>query len=216
MITIHKSGIHVDLKEDEIDGLHQQFHRKHFIRLRELLSEDLLERFYSEIEEANWRERVHNDIGVEVCLSDPGIASLMNFLWNDQDLFRLLERITGCEPIGSFEGRVYRMIPNSGHYDSWHTDYGEHRLLAMSVNLTKGTYEGGLLQIRRHGSAEPAVDAPNTEFGSAVIFRIAEGFEHRVTNVEGNVARTAFAGWFKSQPDIWETLSRYTEITPAP
>jgi hypothetical protein len=208
MITIHKSGIHVSLTEERIASLRQDFQKYHFFRLPKLLSEELLEEFYRQIENSKWQERIHEDIGVEVCLADPGIAALMNFLWNDQEFFHFIERITGCERIGSFDGRVYRMIPNSGHYDSWHTDHGEHRLVALSMNLTKDVYQGGVLQIRHRSSLEPPTQAPNTEFGSAIVFRIESGFEHRVTNIEGSVPKTAFAGWFKSQPDFWSTISQ--------
>lgn len=211
MITIHKSGIHVSMIAEEMNRLRQDFRQNHFLRLPKLLSKDLLEEFYLQINDAEWQERIHADIGTEVCLKDPGIAALMNFLWNDQDFFRLLESITGCDPIGSFEGRVYRMIPDSGHYDSWHTDHGEHRLLALSMNLSKDGYHGGLLQIRKHHSSEAPINIPNTEFGSAVVFRIADGLEHRVTNVEGAIPKTAFAGWFKSQPDFWSMLSKQTQ-----
>jgi hypothetical protein len=208
MITIHKSGIQVSLTAETIDSLRQHFQLHHYIRLPKLLSEELLEEFHQQIENSEWQERIHEHIGVEVCLADPGIAALLNFLWNDQEFFRLIERITGCERIGSFDGRVYRMIPNSGHYDSWHTDNGEDRLVALSMNLTKDLYQGGVLQIRHQSSLEPPTQVPNTEFGNAIVFRIESGFEHRITSIEGSTAKTAFAGWFKSHPDFWSTISQ--------
>ena len=207
MITIGKSGLNVSLTNEEINSFSSDFRQNHFIRLPNLLDEQLLQIFCSEIETAEWKERAHDHIGVEVCLRDPDIPSLMNFLLNDTDLFRLLERITGCGSIGSFEGRVYRMIPSSGHYDSWHTDDGEHRLLAMSMNLSKEKYDGGVLQIRKRGSDESVIEIPNTDFRSTAIFQIGPVLEHQVTKVEGSVPRTAFAGWFKSQPDIWSTIT---------
>jgi 2OG-Fe(II) oxygenase superfamily len=79
-------------------------------------------------------------------------------------------------------------------------------LLALSINLGKQSYEGGVLEIRRHKSQE-SVQVVNTEFGDAILFRLADYLEHRVTNVEGTVPKTAFAGWFRSQPDFWASLN---------
>jgi hypothetical protein len=36
----------------------------------------------------------------------------------------------------------------------------------------------------------------NTGFGDAILFRISKDLEHRVTEVVGEVAKTAYAGWF--------------------
>ncbi len=206
MITVAKSGLTLTASSEDIDALHLDFVHDHFIRLPGLLSDELLEEFYSQITTAKWEERIHENIGLETCLSDAGIVALINFLINDQDLFMLLEKITGSHPIRSFAGRAYRMVPNSGHYDSWHNDVGKNRLLALSINLGKEPYEGGVLQIRKRTSDKLLAEVPNTGFGNAILFRIAEDLEHRVTNIEGNVPKTAFAGWFQSEPDFWATL----------
>jgi hypothetical protein len=44
-------------------------------------------------------------------------------------------------------------------------------------------------------------ELPNPGFGDAVLFRIDERLEHRVSNVEGAVPKIAFSGWFESEPD---------------
>jgi hypothetical protein len=207
MITIHNSGMNLSLTEEQLQHAREDFQQKHFIRLPRILSTELLEEFSLRISNSDWEERIHDNIGLEVCLSDKRIVALLNFLLNDQSLFRLLERITDCNRIGSFSGRVYRMAPDSGHYDSWHTDVGEHRLLALSINLGKQPYEGGVLEIRHHTSPDRSTQVLNTGFGDAVLFRLMEGLEHRVTNVEGTVPKTAFAGWFKAQPEFWSSLT---------
>lgn len=206
MITIHNSGIDLSRTPEQLHNLHEDFQQNHFIRLPRILSTELLEEFSSRIANGHWDQRVHDNIGLEVCLSDKGIVALLNFLLNDQSLFRFLEEITGCNKIGSFSGRVYRMEPDSGHYDSWHTDVGEHRLLALTINLGKEPYVGGVLEIRRHGS-QNSTQVPNTGFGDAILFQLAESLEHRVSNVEGRIPKTAFAGWFKAQPDFWSSLT---------
>jgi len=219
MITIDKPGASCSFTEKELSRVRHDFQKNHFVRLPDLIHKVLLEEIYSQIVTADWQEKIHDGIGTEVCLNDPGTVSLINFLFNDQDLFKIIQTITACEPIGCFQGRVYRMIPNSGHYDSWHTDFGEDRLLALSLNLGKESYEGGLLQIRHDGVINSLIEAPNPHFGDAVLFQISRELRHRVTNVEGNVPKTAFAGWFKSSPDLWATLtelSQSNQTQPAP
>jgi Rps23 Pro-64 3,4-dihydroxylase Tpa1-like proline 4-hydroxylase len=92
--------------------------------------------------------------------------------------------------------------PVSGHYDSWHSDVGQDRLVALSLNLGREPFEGGLLQIRRADSPEIIAEIANRATGDAVIFRIDPSLRHRVGPVEGHVPRTAYAGWFRSRPDF--------------
>ena len=214
MITIHKAGIRSAIRESDLSLLQNDFRQNHFILLRNLIQADLLEELYSAISKADWQERIHDGIGVEVCLNDPGTVGLMNFLLNDPDLFQWIQRITGCETIGCFQGRAYRMTPNSGHYDSWHSDIGEYRLLALSINFGKEPYEGGLLQIQQNGSTDPAIDVPNLHFGNAILFQLSTDLKHRVTDVTGKHSKTAFAGWFKSSPDLWSSLSDLARLNP--
>jgi 2-oxoglutarate-Fe(II)-dependent oxygenase superfamily protein len=207
MITIHKSGIDGLLEERELLRLQLEFRKNDFMRLPNLIGNDLIEELYSQMSIAEWEDRIHDGIGTEICLADRGIVALFNFLFNDQDLFKTIGKITGCGYIGCFEGRVYRMIPDRGHHDSWHTDFGEGRLLALSLNLGKEPYEGGTLQIQPKESTDLPIEVPNIHFGDAVLFRLSDKLKHRITNVTGNVPKTAFAGWFKSAPDLWSRLN---------
>lgn len=205
MITIHKLGVEVSYSAQELADLRRQFEKNDFIRLPNLIDSALLQELYSQIEASEWENRAHDGIGVEICLKDSDLVSLINFVFNDQVLFRTIQDITGCENIGCFQGRVYRMVPASGHYDSWHTDVGDDRLLALSLNFGKQPYKGGTLQIQRKTN-EP-LEVSNVQFGHAVLFRLSDNMRHRVTNVEGDIPKTAFAGWFKSSPDLWVRLA---------
>ena len=216
MITIDKSGTSCSFTEKGIESLRKDFQTHHFCRLPDLIDSALLEELYSQIVTADWQQMIHEGIGTEVCLNDPGTVALINFLLNDQQLFEIIQAITVCKPIGCFQGRVYRMIPDSGHHDSWHSDFGEDRLLALSLNLGKEQYEGGVLEIQKN---DALIEVPNPQFGDAVLFQISRELKHRVTNVEGSVPKTAFAGWFKSSPDLWSTLtelSQSNQTQPAP
>jgi hypothetical protein len=120
---------------------------------------------------------------------------------NDEQLFRLLEEVTGCGRIRCFRGRVYRMLPGPEFYHGWHDDVAGSRLAAMSINLSGEAYRGGVLQIREAGSKRILQEVANPGAGDAVVFRVSRQLEHRINEVEGCVPRTALAGFFESEPD---------------
>jgi hypothetical protein len=138
-----------------------------------------------------------------------GSASALVLLANDPRVFREIAAITGCGRIGCFDGRVYRLAPGPDHHDSWHDDMVDHRLVAMSINLTGKPYGGGILQIRDRENGRILHEAKNHGLGDALLFRLAPHLQHRVTAVEGKVARTACAGWFKSEPTLGQMLLRH-------
>jgi hypothetical protein len=208
MIQITRSGLIFSGSSHELDELKQQFQSFHYIRLSDFFDPELLQQLKNRIDRADWHELVHEGIGVENCISDKGVTGVLNFLMNNENLFRLIEKITECGSIGSFGGRLYRMVPGSGHHDSWHTDMGEYRLLALSMNLTKEIYQGGVLQICERKTGASLQEIPNNGFGDAILFRLASHLQHRITNMDGIIPKTAFAGWFRSQPDFRSVLKR--------
>ena len=202
MIQIKRTGVAVSATERELDRLSEEFGRRHCVLLKNFFEPELLADIRRRVDDATFLPRTDDGIATELCLSEPVTAGLLNLLVNRQDLFRVVQRVTGCGRIGSFQGRVYRFHGKLGHHDSWHDDMIDNRLIALSVNLGRGVYSGGLLQIRESESGRIVHEVANTGFGDALIFRIARGLRHRVTNVEGEVPKEAFAGWFKSQPDF--------------
>jgi hypothetical protein len=213
MIQITRSGLIFSGSPGELGELKQYFQAHNYIRLSNFFEPQLLEQLKNRIDLSGWQELVHEGIGVENCITDKGLTGVMNFLMNNEDLFQLMEQITDCGPIGSFGGRLYRMIPGSGHHDSWHTDMGESRLLALSINLTEEMYEGGVLQICERKSGAFFQEIPNTGFGDAILFRLASHLQHRITNMSGIIPKTAFAGWFRSQPHFRSVLRRESEAS---
>ena len=117
---------------------------------------------------------------------------------NDENLFDVIQKITDCQKIGSFGGRVYRMLPNKGHEYSWHDDLSEDRLVALSINLSTEVYKGGILEIKDTDKNKIATKISNTGFGNAVFLHLAPFLKHRVTETIGKANRTVFAGWFHS------------------
>jgi hypothetical protein len=187
--------------------LRVQFDRQHCIHLEGFLAPALLNFIHDRLEATEFTKRVHDDIGVELCPQDDTALDLLHFLGNDERLFALVQQLTGCGHIGCFLGRIYRMEPGSGHYDSWHADTIEHRLIGMSVNLGAQRYDGGLFQLRECRSPEILCAVANTGPGDAILFRIANELVHQVTAVEGTTPKTAFAGWFRSEPEFRSMLA---------
>jgi hypothetical protein len=75
------------------------------------------------------------------------------------------------------------------------------RMVAMSLNLGTEPYDGGTLQIRNATTQALLAEVPNAGPGDAVLFRLSHELEHRVTEVRGSVAKTAWAGWFRARPE---------------
>ena len=129
---------------------------------------------------------------------NPALDALL-FSLSDPTLIRVVERLSGRAPLTSFHGRVYRMIEGP-HFDEWHDDLDGDRQVAITVNLG-GPYEGGHLLMRDHASGALVFDIHNAGVGDAVLFEIGENLEHTITSVTGPIPKTAFAGWFRSNPD---------------
>jgi len=194
-----------------LETLRIQFDRQHCIRLPQVVEPELAHLIQREIDKAEFYKRVHKDAGVpppvDLCMTDNNTSGLLYFLINDPFLFKLIQQITGCPQIGCFSGAIYRLVPGLG-YDSWHNDVGEHRMVAMSINLSTDIYSGGILQLRDKNSQRIVHEVANIGVGDGIIFRISPDLEHRVSNIEGTVARTAFAGWFRTEPDFLSVLKK--------
>ena len=205
MIRLTKFGTTFTGTARDLERLRVTFNQNHYIRLPQLIEPALLNNVLNQVQKAQFEPMVHGHIGTELCLRDSPPVYLLRFLANNYQLFKIVENITECRRIGCFAGRIYRVIPGAGHYDSWHDDLGETRLVAMSINLSPKPYSGGVLQLR-DVSSEQVNEVTNIGIGDAILFRLAQQLRHRITEVHGEMAKTAFAGWFQSKPDFRESL----------
>jgi hypothetical protein len=187
---------------DDIAALKTDFERQHYACLPHFIEPPLLRAIAERAEAERFVPRTHDGIGTELYLAQSPLASAMQLMFNDLRLLNVMDQITGCGPLRCFDGRVYRMLAADGHYDSWHSDAGNDRRVALSVNLSPEPYEDGLLEIRHVSSPSADFVVPRMPFGGAVIFRISPNLRHRVTPVSGARPRTAYAGWFCSSPDF--------------
>jgi len=202
MIQLIRSGTIISGSPGDVERLQSQFEKEHWIKFPRLLDRKLLNFIQPIIHQAVFYPTASQGIGAELSMSQNEALSLLYLLTNDPRLFQIVERITDCGRIGCFTGRVYCMRPCPEHYDSWHSDMVQDRILALSINLSREVYSGGVLQIRDRTSQEILSEVVNVGFGDAIVFRLSHALQHRITNVEGKVSKTAFSGWFRSQPDF--------------
>lgn len=206
MVQLTRAGTTVSASAGDLEQLRRQFDRLQCILLPSLLDPGLLHVIQRQIDAATFNQRTHEGIGAEICMAENQAVYMLHFLANDPHLFQIIQQITGCGPIGCFTGRVYRMVPGSQHYDSWHDDIIEHRMIGMSINLSPEVYSGGIFQIRDRDSPQIIHEVANTGFGDGIVFRLTAQLQHRVTEVDDSVPKTAFAGWFQSEPDVYADL----------
>lgn len=192
--------------EDELAHLRDEFQRRHCLMIPRLLDLVLAEELARRIEASDFYRREHDGIGVEACMEVNATLAWLLLLVNDVRVVETVRSITRCAHIGHFEGRVYRLEPTSDHYDSWHDDVGEGRLLAMSINVSTHPYEGGAVEIRDRRTGAIA-EGRAANLGDALLFELGDDLEHRVLPVQGDEPRTVFAGWFKSGMRFLSVLS---------
>jgi hypothetical protein len=196
----------IELTKDGMTGsadsgaLQEQFEQTHTVRLPGLIRPDLMRIVSAHLEQSPWDVKEHGKIGREIVPADPEAMFALHFVVNGPGFLELIRQITGCPRIEGFMGRIYRMLPDPSHYDSWHSDIHqtEERLIGMSINLSPTAYDGGVFRLRDEQSGNILCELPNTGWGDAILFRLSPNLRHMVTAVEGGVPKTAFAGWFKS------------------
>jgi hypothetical protein len=182
----------------DLDALAHQFTQQHTIRLPQLLHGDLMRTILGNIEQGAWRPYDHGEIGRELLLEGSGALQALRFVAQTPEFLKTVECITQCRPISVFDGRVYRMVPGTDNYDSWHNDVHGTRLVGMSINLGSDPHSGGVFQLRKKGEKAILCEVPNVVQGDAILFRISNELNHRITPMEGTEPKTAFAGWFES------------------
>jgi hypothetical protein len=193
---------------EELGAARRAFAAQHYLRIPGLVEHSLFSWLIDRIDHGEFGVRQHGDIGRELCL-DPDVAlHTLVLVANDPELLRFVEDLTGCGHVGSFEGRIYRVLPGAGHYDDWHNDIDGRRLVGMSVNLSRVPYLGGRLFLRDAKTKSVLAELDNVGPGDALLFRLTRDLEHRIEDVAGVTPKTAFAGWFRSEPEFRDMVHR--------
>lgn len=215
VVQLTQSATVVVAQSPKWERLRSEFRAQHGICFPGLFERRVLQSIQSRLDRADFYRREHPGIGVELCLGPDPTISLLHFLVNDFRFLQVIRQVTECGPIGSFTGRVYRVVPGLDHYDSWHSDtQDETRMIGMSINLSRDLYSGGLFQLRRSDSTEILFEKANTGPGDAIVFRLAPHLVHQITTVGANAPKTAFAGWFVSRPTFTSWLGASVAAAP--
>jgi hypothetical protein len=187
--------------DGELARLRAHFERRHHLALPGFLDPALLDTLRGKLAATDFA-RIDRNVGSELRPLDTAPYFALELLLNTRAMLELLPRLTGCPRPACFTGRIYRRAPGGGHVSRWHTDVNEDgRMVTLSVNLSDAPYRGGTTLVREADTKRVVCELPNTGFGDAILFPIDPRFEHRVLDVEGEVPKTALAGWFNSKPD---------------
>jgi len=198
MLQISRSRARVDGSDAHAEDLRRHFNRHHWVKLPGVIAPELLRDVHARLARAEFIERLHPDVtppSHDLSMVPSPLSGLLELVFNDAAVFDFVERATGCDPLARFGGFVYRLTPASGQEHHWHNDLLESRVVAMSVNLGPGTYEGGLLELRDRASKRVLERVPNTGHGDALLFRLDPALQHRACPVAAGI-KTAFAGWY--------------------
>jgi len=190
----------------EIADLRRAYASQHCVRLPRFLAPDLFAWLNGRVASAaSWDRNVHAALdppSIDLILRDEVAIGAVTALMHAPGVFETVRAITGCDAIGSFGFRVYRMDANAGHTDTWHGDVDGNRLVTLSVNLGAEPFGGGALQIRDFDTKRIVHRVHNTGPGDAILFRIDPTLEHYVDDVSGPVSKFALAGWFQRTPVV--------------
>jgi len=205
-IQLTRSGTVFEGGDEAIAHWRAEYRRCHFVRWPGLIEPAFLRLLQAKMDGSHFFEKTNVNIGDERRMRPDVVSGVLEFLTNDPVFFNVVRSITGCDPVGCFHGRVYRLLPNTGQMSDWHTDLVHGRMATLSINLSTEPYQGGILQFRERGAETVVSQVANTGAGDAVLFQIVDGLEHRVTPLTGTEPRTAYAGWFLREPQFASLL----------
>lgn len=180
------------------DESRRHFEQHHWCRLPQFLSPPLLSRVQQGIAAATFVEMRHEAVqppSIDLAMTPNATAAMLELCCNAPLVLSAIETLTGCAPLPTFGGFVYRLAPGTGLHHNWHSDCVHDRRVALSINVDMAPFEGGSLCIRQAATGVEIEQADNPRPGDALIFRIDERLQHRVMPVTRGV-KTAFAGWF--------------------
>src|SRR5205823_943496 len=99
VVQLTRSGLVVSASMRDLHRLRAQFDGEHCVRLPGFFDAELLSFVQKLVQNASFDVRIHQNIGVELCLTDDVTLSLLYFLSNDPKLFSLVRQITACARI---------------------------------------------------------------------------------------------------------------------
>ncbi len=130
------------------------------------------------------------------------VGGALNLMLSRAPFLRWVEAVTGYRGLVRVEGRVVQTRANGADQLDWHNDMevGPRRL-GITISLSDAPYEGGDFELRAVGSRDLLTAYHHERNGTALIFDVAYGIEHRVLPVSGGGTRRVFTGWFLQSPN---------------
>jgi hypothetical protein len=203
LVRITRRGASFSGSSKDLEHASARFEFEYALHLPGFIDGELLSVIQNHIELDGFCVHVHDTLPsrpVDLRLNQGRAWALLLLLTNDASFLDFVRTLTRHPEIQSFAGAVARRVPGAGHEDAWHSDAVQGRLAALTVNLSREAHEGGVLQIREEPAGNIVFQLTNTDPGDAVLFKIDTRLKHRVTSPEGRTSRTAFAGWFVTDP----------------
>lgn len=214
MIQLTPHGIAAE--DADLERLRAEFATRHYAMLPGFLAPSLLQYLLRHVEQARYETKQELHKGQEfgrtlfVPATEPAWFLTELFL-NRPALFRMVERISGCRPIGNYVGRLHCTLPGPAHYIHWHDDINDdienNRLVGLNISLSPAPFRGGNFQLREKGAERNLLSVGCLPAGDAFLFRLDRGIEHRLTPLESGAKRIVAVGWFRSEP-TWDSFSR--------
>jgi hypothetical protein len=141
-------------------------------------------------------------IGTRAVESPQRVGGMLNLVLARQNLLDWLERATGTGPLRAVEGRLVQTRHNGSDALSWHDDMSDpRRRIAVVINLSIDSFDGGMFEMRHVGDAKPFLSYRHQKPGSMMLFAVRRGLEHRVTEIISGGPRRVFAGWFMTEAE---------------
>ena len=207
MLQISKQNTLVQFTDEQMASLQKQWRENHFVVLPKVIDPVLLNDLRQALKRGEFLELKHPGVdATELMLKPDSTINFLEMAASNPAFSNVISKITNLKPLGYFQGRVYS-ISHSDH-DDWHQDYGLNYMLTMSINLSPKPYKGGHLQLRDVETKKVLGDIQNIGPGDALIFNISKTLEHKLTPVTGENPKIAFAGWFCSEPNYKNYMSR--------
>lgn len=201
-----------NVDESLIEQYRAEFEETHCVFFPGLLKKNVLQNLLNKLDKINFLTKFEmdekNKFGkvLFVPVNDP-ILFTFQLMFNNKELFSILEKITDCGPIGNFIGRMHRSEKDE-HEIKWHDDNTDTRLLAMTLGLDTERYTGAEFQMREKSTQKITRELGQIEAGDAIIFKIDPALEHRLAPMESG-RRTVGVGWFRGAPDYDTFVKTY-------
>src|SRR5690348_14400548 len=118
MIRITRGGTQIDMTSDDRERLRAEFVRQQAILLPQFVAPDLIGLLMDRLEKSTFHDAEREEqqvVGTRQLAEDHLVVALLHLLCSEDKLRALVGELTGCGRVLGFYGRLYRLLPQSGH-----------------------------------------------------------------------------------------------------